>query len=235
MPILPCVFCTFNWLTLTSEMYFVRFHPEVTSCLLSRGKTKYATMGMRLWCKYIRNYLLVYQLTSHFLPYLRNYKEFEGEISDLQLEKYGLSFETKKYTTSIWARGDENVIGIRAFKRSALDFRLWFTKPLEPQLQFLWNKKQKKDQVQLLLLGIINEYPQYKHYKVEHYLNAVTLRFLKNWEILFWLLPWKYTLTKCASIHKVWKKSCFPCLPEFPGIKFYLISISSIALYFCSV
>ena len=79
--------------------------------------TMYATLGMRLWCKYIRNYLLVYQLTSHFLPYLRNYKEFEGEISDLQLEKYGLSFETKKYTNSIWARGDENVIGIRAFKR----------------------------------------------------------------------------------------------------------------------
>ena len=65
-------------------------------------------------CKYI-NYLLVYQLTSHFLPYLRNYKEFEGEISDLQLEKYGLSFENKKCTTSVWARGDENVIGIRAF------------------------------------------------------------------------------------------------------------------------
>ena len=94
-------------------MYFVRFHPEVTSCLLSRGKTKYATLGMRLWCKYIRNYLLVYQLTSHFLPYLWNYKEFEDEISDLQSEKYGLSFETKKYTTSGWARGDENVIGIR--------------------------------------------------------------------------------------------------------------------------
>ena len=116
VPILPCVFYTFNWLTLTSEMYFVRFHPEVTSCLLFRGKTKYATLGMRLWCKYIRNYLLVYQLTSHFLPYHRKYKEFEGEISDLQLEKYGLSFETKKYTTSGWARGDENVIGIRAFK-----------------------------------------------------------------------------------------------------------------------
>ena len=115
MPILPCVFYTFHWLTLTHGMYFVRFHLEVTSCLLSRGKTKCATLGMKLWCKYIRNYLLVYQLTSHFLSYLQNYKEFEGEISDLQLEKYGLSFETKKYTTSVWARGDENVIGIRAF------------------------------------------------------------------------------------------------------------------------
>ena len=118
VPILPCVVYTFNWLTLTSEMYFVRFHPEVTSCLLSRGKTTYATLGMRLWCKYIRNYLLVYQLISHFLPYLRNFKEFEGEILDLQLEKYGLSFETKKYTTSGWARGDENVIGTRAFKEN---------------------------------------------------------------------------------------------------------------------
>ena len=126
MPILPCVFYTVNWLTLTSEMYFVRFHPEVTSCLLSRGKTKYATLGMRLWCKYIRNYLLVYQLTSHFLPYLRNYKEFEGEISDLQLEKYGLSFETKKYTTSGWAWGVENVIGIRAFKLEHHNLSVYF-------------------------------------------------------------------------------------------------------------
>ena len=145
VPILPCAFYTFNWLTLTSEMYFVRFHPEVTSCLLSRGKTKYATLGMRLWCKYIRNYLLVYQLISHFLPYLRNYKEFEGEISDLQLEKYGLSFETKKYTTSGWARGDENVIGIRAFKicvwltwGKQLCYSLW------KQNQTNWNEKDKK-------------------------------------------------------------------------------------------
>ena len=44
----------------------------------------------------------------HFLSYLRNYKAYEDEISDLQLEKYGLSFMTKKYTTSGWALGDEN-------------------------------------------------------------------------------------------------------------------------------
>ena len=29
-----------------------------------------------------------------------NYKEFEAEILDLQLEKYGLSFDIRKYTTS---------------------------------------------------------------------------------------------------------------------------------------
>ena len=62
------------------------------------------------------DYFLVYQLTSHFLSYLQNYKEFEAEILDLQLEKYGLSFDIKKCTTSGWALGDENVIGIRSFK-----------------------------------------------------------------------------------------------------------------------
>ena len=41
-------------------------------------------------------------LISHFLLglYLQNYKEFEAEILDLQSEKYGLSFDIKKYTTS---------------------------------------------------------------------------------------------------------------------------------------
>ena len=68
-------------------MFFVKFHPEVVSCLLSRGKRKYAPLGMRLLWKYIRNYFLVYQLTLHFLSYLQNYKEFEAEILDLQLEK----------------------------------------------------------------------------------------------------------------------------------------------------
>ena len=97
-------------------MHFVMFHPEVASCLLSRVKRKYAPLGMRLLWKYIRNYFLVYQLISHFLLYLKNYKEFEAEILDLQSEKYGLSFDIKKYTTSGWALGDENVIGIRAFK-----------------------------------------------------------------------------------------------------------------------
>ena len=117
MPILTCTFFTFNSLTLTSEMHFMKFHPEVASCLLSRGKRKYAPLGMRLLWKYIRNYFLVYHLILHFLLYLQNYKEFEAvEILDLQSEKYGLSFEIKKSTTSCWALGDENVIGIRAFK-----------------------------------------------------------------------------------------------------------------------
>ena len=52
----------------------------------------------------------------NFTLFLQNYKKFEAEILDLQSEKYGLSFDMKKYTTSGWALGDENVIGIRAFK-----------------------------------------------------------------------------------------------------------------------
>ena len=94
---------------------FCEVPPEVASCLLSTGKRKYASLGMRLSWKYIRNYFLVYHLISHFLLYLQNYKEFEAEILDLQSEKYGLSFDIKKYTTSGWALGDENVIGLRAF------------------------------------------------------------------------------------------------------------------------
>ena len=56
---------------------------------------------MRLLWKYI-NYFVVYHLILYFLLYLQNYKEFEAEILDLQLEKYGLLFDIKKYTTSGW-------------------------------------------------------------------------------------------------------------------------------------
>ena len=111
---------TFNWLTLTSEMRFVKFHPEVASCLLSRGKRKYAPLGMRLLWKYI-NYFLVYHLISHFLLYLQNYKEFEAEILDLQSEKYGLSFDIKKYTSSGWALGGENRVRIRRYRIAKCD------------------------------------------------------------------------------------------------------------------
>ena len=66
MPILTCIFFTFNWSTLTSEMHFVKFHLEVASCLLSRGKRKYAPLGMRLLWKYIRNYFLVGPIPFNF-------------------------------------------------------------------------------------------------------------------------------------------------------------------------
>ena len=130
MPIPTCIF-NFNWLTLTSEMHFVKFHPQVAFCLLSTGKRMYAPLGMRLLWKYI-NYFLVYHLISHFLLYLQNYKEFEGEILDLQSEKYVLLCDIKKYTTSGWALGDENVIGTRAFKApSAVKFYSEFSHRLQ--------------------------------------------------------------------------------------------------------
>ena len=50
----------------------------------------------------------------------KNYKEFEAEILDLQIEKYGLSFDTKICTTSGWALGDESVIGIKSFKNQLI-------------------------------------------------------------------------------------------------------------------
>ena len=56
----------------------------------------------------------------HFVLYLWNYKEFEAEILDLQIEKYGLSFDIKTCTISGWALGDESVIGICSFKHSFL-------------------------------------------------------------------------------------------------------------------
>ena len=79
-------------------MHFVKFHPEVASCLLSRGKRKDAPLGMRLLWKYVDKKLfsgLPFNFT--FLLYLHNYIEFEAEILELQIEKYGLSFDIKNY------------------------------------------------------------------------------------------------------------------------------------------
>ena len=58
---------------------------------------KVCTPGDEAVMKIHKNYFLVYQLISQFLVYLQNYKEFEAEILDLQSEKYGLSFDIKKY------------------------------------------------------------------------------------------------------------------------------------------
>ena len=70
-------------------MHFVKFHPEVASCLLSRGKTKNAPLGMRLLGKYCQKIFSGIPINFTFLlSYLQNYREFEAEILDLQLEKY---------------------------------------------------------------------------------------------------------------------------------------------------
>ena len=53
---------------------------------------------------------------------------------DLQLEKYGLSFHNKKCTTSGWAMGDENVIGIRSFKIEMFD--ITFEMSIQTEMYF---------------------------------------------------------------------------------------------------
>ena len=52
-------------------------------------------MGMRLLWKYIE-IIFWYTNQLHIFCHLQNYKEFTAEILDLQLEKYGLSFDIKK-------------------------------------------------------------------------------------------------------------------------------------------
>ena len=133
-----------------------------------------------------RNYVLVYHLISPFLLYLQNYKEFEPEILDLQLEKYGLSFGIKKYTILLpvepWG-GDKNVIGIRSFnivKRLLLStwyiytLAVWWTARYRNPLTVTWfhwavnNATYFKLKIALVggyrgMSGYWNEYGTYIH------------------------------------------------------------------------
>ena len=93
MPILTLIFVTFNWLTLTSEMHFVKFHPEVASCLLSRGKRKYAPLRMRLLWKYIRNHFLV-------LPF--NFTFFVTSPKLPKIWSWNFGFANRKIWAFIW-------------------------------------------------------------------------------------------------------------------------------------
>ena len=45
MPILTCIFFTFNWLTLTSEMHFVKFHPCGSFLFTLQRQKKVCTPG----------------------------------------------------------------------------------------------------------------------------------------------------------------------------------------------
>ena len=86
---------------------FCEVSPRGSFLFTLQRQKKVCTPGDEAIMKIHKNYFLVYQLTSHFLSYLQNFKEFEAEILDLQLEKYGLPFDIKKCTTSGWALGDE--------------------------------------------------------------------------------------------------------------------------------
>ena len=80
------------------------FHPEVVSCSPFRGKRKYATLHetMRKICK-----KLLIGLPRNFtfsVIFLKLQGVWRQDFRFATLEKYGLSFETKKYTTSCWAQ-----------------------------------------------------------------------------------------------------------------------------------
>ena len=106
--ILTCIFFTFNWLTLTSEIHFVNFHPVIASCITLQRQKKVCTPGDEAIMK-------IHKLFSGipFLLYLKNYKEFEPEILDLQSEKWWAFIWYQKIYYFRLSPGDENVIGIR--------------------------------------------------------------------------------------------------------------------------
>ena len=51
--------------------------------------------------------------------------EFEGKTSDLKSEKYGFSFEPKRYTTSGWARGGVRMWSALKIRRGATLHPSW--------------------------------------------------------------------------------------------------------------
>ena len=77
-------------------MHFEKYYAEVASCL----QKKVCTPGDEAIMKTHTNYFLVIPFNFTFFVISPNYKEFEAEILDLQIEKYGLSFDIKKCTTS---------------------------------------------------------------------------------------------------------------------------------------
>ena len=71
-------------------------------------------MGILLFVlKYMYISLLLKMINGFFWPAKIMVSPFKAKILDLQPEKYELSFDIKKCTTSGWALGDENVISAR--------------------------------------------------------------------------------------------------------------------------
>ena len=143
MHILPCVFSTFNWLILTSEKQFLRFH-------------QYATLRMSLRWKYIRNYLLVYHYmyyhwTSHFLSYLETTRSLKTVIiliyRPILVTAYrpGLCIHSCMQDLSGFHRWDYNLLGhgssrtnhVRQTTNKQTNFRFAIRKIWA----FIWNQK----------------------------------------------------------------------------------------------
>ena len=98
-----CIF-NFNWLTLTCKIHFVKFHPEVASYSLSRGKKVY-NPGDEVMTK----------ILHFFFIKLAKLQGVWRQIFRFARIKTWTVILNKKYTTSAWALEYENVIGIRAF------------------------------------------------------------------------------------------------------------------------
>ena len=118
MPILTCTFFTFNWLTMTSEMRIVKFHPEVASCLLSRGKRKYAPLGMEYYIMKVHKKLFSctpFNFTLFVIsPKLQRIWSWNFGFAIRNTWAF-IGYQIKKIYSFRLSPGDENVIGIRAF------------------------------------------------------------------------------------------------------------------------
>ena len=74
------------WLTLTSEMHSVTFHPEGATCLLPRGKESMHPRD-EVIMKIHKKFFSGIPINFTFLSYLQNYKEFEAEILRIATRK----------------------------------------------------------------------------------------------------------------------------------------------------
>ena len=102
---------TFNWLTLTSEIHFVKFHPEVASCLLSKGKRKYAPPGDEA---IIKIYKLFFGIPMNF-----TFLVISPKLQRIWSWNFGFATRTYWYQKMYYFRlspGDENMVGIRSFE-----------------------------------------------------------------------------------------------------------------------
>ena len=94
--ILTGIFFTSNWLTLTSEMHFVKFHPEVTSsssCLLSRGKRMYVPLGDEAVMK-------IHKKLFSGIPFNFTYFVISPKLQRIWSWNFG--FATRKIWAFIW-------------------------------------------------------------------------------------------------------------------------------------
>ena len=86
------------------KMHFVKFHPEVASCLLSRSKRKYAPLGMRLlWNLPENNFLCSLKLHKKLFSGLPiNFTFFVVSPKLQRIWSRNFGFATRKIWAFIW-------------------------------------------------------------------------------------------------------------------------------------